>query len=77
MGRAQEKIFAQLIPAIVSCIIYQNKIFPGNSTYPSIRKEDNKIPSPSGEGQVITPINHLNQGEVTPISCFICLFVFK
>lgn len=35
-----------------------------NSTTPSHSKEGSSIPSPSGEGQTVTPINHSNQGEV-------------
>ncbi len=44
-----------------------NKIILGNPTRLSGRKEINSIPSPLGEGQTDTPINHANQGEVPQI----------
>jgi hypothetical protein len=44
-----------------------HEILTCTPTHPSRRKEIDTIPSPLGEGQTDTPINHLNQGEVSGI----------
>jgi len=45
-----------------------NGAHSGNLTNSSTRKEDNSIPSPARGGQTITPMNHMNQGEI-PMAC--------
>lgn len=47
---------------------------------PNIRKEVNKMPSPVGEGQTDTPINHAYLGEVPPTlhpQPRFCAFTYK